>query len=339
MAAEQYDSLDDDAIVRLAHQALAAFPWLTPRRVSLFCRSENATLRVIDQHNQGYALRIHRPNYHSLADIRSELCWLQALQAAGIAVPQARLQQDGLPVVSLRAANGQTRYAVLFDWIEGAVLQSDVDSVRDTDFVVLGEITARLHQQSRQWMLPAEFSRLTWDHASMVGAKGHWGHWRSVPGLRPEDCALIEHCMSRTADALQRYGQSPARFGLIHADLRLTNVMRYRDETRVIDFDDCGFGWYLHDLAAAVSFVEHHPAAPEWVAGWLEGYQRHCPLGEEDKAVLPALFMQRRIQLLAWVGSHAETEQARSLGPQWVGETLRLCRRYRDNAGLPIGAG
>lgn len=149
MAAEQYDSLDDDAIVRLAHQALAAFPWLTPRRVSLFCRSENATLRIIDQNNQSYALHIHRPNYHSLADIRSELCWLQALQAAGIAVPQARLQQDGLPVVSLRAANGQTRYAVLFDWIEGAVLQSDVDSVRDTDFVVLGEITARLHQQSR----------------------------------------------------------------------------------------------------------------------------------------------------------------------------------------------
>ncbi|OIV46169.1 hypothetical protein BK025_13715 [Sodalis sp. TME1] len=58
MAAEQYDSLDDDAIVRLAHQALSAFPWLTPRRVSLFCRSENATLRVIDQRNQGYALRI-----------------------------------------------------------------------------------------------------------------------------------------------------------------------------------------------------------------------------------------------------------------------------------------
>ncbi|WP_025246699.1 hypothetical protein [Candidatus Sodalis pierantonius] len=64
-------------------------------------------------------------------------------------------------------------------------MQSDVDSVRKIDFVVLGEITARLHQQSRQWMLPAEFSRLTWDHDSMVGAKGLWGHWRSVPACDP----------------------------------------------------------------------------------------------------------------------------------------------------------
>lgn len=301
MAAKQNDSLDDAAIVRLAHQALAAYPWLTLRRLDLFCRSENATLRVIDHRNQRYALRLHRPDYHTLAGIRSELCWLQALQADGIPVPQVRLPQDDQPVVTVRTADGSPRYAVLFDWIDGEVLQSDVNRVRHADFVVLGEITARLHQQSRQWLLPAGFSRLTWDHDAMVGAQGHWGNWREVPGLRPDDCVLIENCLRRTADSLRHYGKSPARFGLIHADLRLTNVMRCQNDTRVIDFDDCGFGWYLHDVAAAISFVEHHPAAPEWVAGWLEGYQRHCPLGAEDWAVSPALFMQRRIQLLAWV--------------------------------------
>lgn len=79
MTAKQNDSLDDAAIVRLADQALAAYPWLTPLRVDLFCRSENATLRVIDQRNQRYALRLHRPDYHSLAGIRSELYWLQAV--------------------------------------------------------------------------------------------------------------------------------------------------------------------------------------------------------------------------------------------------------------------
>ncbi|MGL9774875.1 MAG: phosphotransferase enzyme family protein [Sodalis sp. (in: enterobacteria)] len=338
MAAKLCDSLDDAVIVRLAHQALAVYPWLTPQQVDLFCRSENATLRVIDQCNQCYALRLHRPDYHSLADIRSELCWLQALQAAGIPVPQAMLPQGNQPVVTVRIADGLPRYAVLFDWIEGDVLQSDVNSVCHADFVVPGEITARLHQQSRQWVLPTGFSRLTWDHDSMVGVQKHWGDWREVLGLRPDDCALIENCLRRTANALHCYGKSPARFGLIHADLRLTNIMRCQDDTRVIDFDDCGFGGYLHDMAAAINFVEHHPAAPEWVAGWLDAYQHHCPLGVEDRAVLSALFMQRCIQLLAWVGSHADTEQVRSLGPRWVDETLRLCRRYQNSAGLPLGA-
>ncbi|WVM92198.1 phosphotransferase [Halopseudomonas pachastrellae] len=43
---------------------------------------------------------------------------------------------------------------------------------------------------------------------------------------------------------------------MIHADLRLTNLLRHQQQTRVIDFDDCGQGWYLHDLAAALSFEE-----------------------------------------------------------------------------------
>ncbi|STQ43377.1 serine/threonine protein kinase [Ewingella americana] len=127
---------------------------------------------------------------------------------------------------------------------------------------------------------------------------------------------------------LQDYGKSSERYGLIHADLRLTNLLLHEGETRVIDFDDCGMGWYMHDAAAAISFVEHHPRASEWVEHWLRGYQRVCPLSEADLAVIPTMIVQRRIQLLAWRGSHATTEMAQSLGDDWEAESLRLCRDY-----------
>jgi len=45
-------------------------------------------------------------------------------------------------------------------------------------------------------------------------------------------------------------------------------------------------------------------------------------------AVIPTMIIQRRIQLLAWVGSHATTEMALSLGDNWVADSLKLCQAY-----------
>ena len=33
-------------------------------------------------------------------------------------------------------------------------------------------------------------------------------------------------------------------------------------QVKVIDFDDCGFGWYMYDAATPVSFYEHEPQVP-----------------------------------------------------------------------------
>ena len=51
------------------------------------------------------------------------------------------------------------------------------------------------------------------------------------------------------------------------------------DQTYVIDFDDCGFGWFLYDFGAAVSFFEHDPRGPRADRAWVEGYRRvaRCP--------------------------------------------------------------
>ncbi|CAK9884379.1 MAG: Stress response kinase A [Candidatus Erwinia impunctatus] len=209
--------------------------------------------------------------------------------------------------------------------------------VDPASFRQLGRITARLHLHSQSWQKPGGFQRLRWDHHSMVSANSHWGDWRDAPGLQESDYALVEEAITNIGREMRAFGQSSARYGLIHADLRLTNLLLHRGETRVIDFDDCGMGWYLHDLAAAISFVEHHPHAAQWIEHWLAGYEQVAHLGDEEIAVLPAMLMQRRIQLTAWVASHQQTEMARSLGKGWCGDTLRLCRRYLEGEQLPVG--
>ena len=334
MTAKQYDTLNNAALLRLAEMTLLRYPAALQGKLSLLCRSENATF-LLEAAGKRYALRLHRADYHQRADIESELQWLDALRETGIDVPQAVVDREGQRVQTLMLEEGSARHAVLFHWIEGEMPGTDVDP---RAFQQLGNITARLHQHSRSWQRPADFQRITWDHHTMVSPQSHWGDWRDAPNLRVQDHAIVEETIARVGSTLAEFGKEPRNYGLIHADLRLTNLLLYKGETRVIDFDDCGFGWYLHDLAAAISFVEHHPRAAEWVDHWIRGYEQVAHITDAEMERIPALLIQRRIQLLAWAGSHAETEMAQSLGPQWADHSVRLCHRYLETRDLPVGA-
>ncbi|WP_456309128.1 phosphotransferase enzyme family protein [Serratia proteamaculans] len=334
MTAKQYDTLNNAALLRLAEMTLLRYPAALQGKLSLLCRSENATF-LLEAAGKRYALRLHRADYHQRADIESELQWLDALRETGIDVPQAVVDREGQRVQTLMLEEGSVRHAVLFHWIEGEMPGTDVDP---RAFQQLGNITARLHQHSRSWQRPADFQRITWDHHTMVSLQSHWGDWRDAPNLRVQDHAIVEETIARVGSTLAEFGKEPRNYGLIHADLRLTNLLLYKGETRVIDFDDCGFGWYLHDLAAAISFVEHHPRAAEWVDHWIRGYEQVAHITDAEMERIPALLIQRRIQLLAWAGSHAETEMAQSLGPQWADHSVRLCHRYLETRDLPVGA-
>ena len=60
--------------------------------------------------------------------------------------------------------------------------------------------------------------------------------------------------------------------GLIHADLHLWNAVFAGGRVQLIDFDDCGFGPRLYDLAVALWEQRDSPGYPEFRAALLAGY-------------------------------------------------------------------
>ncbi|HAH14035.1 MAG TPA: serine kinase, partial [Pantoea agglomerans] len=236
MSAKQYDNLTDSQLTLMAQQALACYPAALQGQLSLLCRSENATF-LLQAAGRRYALRLHRGDYHQKADIVSELLWLNALRETGIMVPEAVPDKEGETVLTLRLPEGGERYVVLFHWIDGEMPTTDVDP---RAFQQLGQITARLHQHSKQWQPPAGFQRIIWDHHTMTSAESHWGRWQDAPNLNPADHGVVEQAISQVGAAMTQFGKGSDRYGLIHADLRLTNLLLHKGETRVIDFDDCG---------------------------------------------------------------------------------------------------
>ena len=136
-----------------------------------------------------------------------------------------------------------------------------------------------MHRHARDMVPAAWFTRFHWDYAAAFGERARWGRWQDGVGVGPAE----RHVLARLDDVLHArltaFGHGPERYGLVHADTRLANLLVHAGSVSVIDFDDCGFSWYLYDLGASVSFFEHSPEVPGLVDSWLTGYRRpaSCP--------------------------------------------------------------
>lgn len=316
------------SINRLAEAALPRWE-LEGATLKMINHSENTTYRVAPKDGaRPVILRVHREGYHTINGIRSELAWMRALQVeAGVHTPQAIPGLDGEDIQTVSHASlPSPRNCVLFEFIEGDEPRQDNDLTEP--FKRLGEVTARTHDHSRRWQRPPYFERLTWDFEHSLGARPNWGPWLEGPDMTPARRPLLQRLVDAMERRLKRFGQSSERYGLIHADFRLANLLIDRGDIRVIDFDDCGLGWFLYDAGTAVSFFEHKPEVPGLIAAWCEGYRRVGALSAEDEAELPTFVMLRRMILFAWMGSHGETDLAKQEGPAYADGTCDMAEMY-----------
>ncbi len=90
----------------------------------------------------------------------------------------------------------------------------------------------------------------------------------------------------------------------------------------VIDFDDCGWGFFLYDLAVPLSEVSLRPAYPAMREALLEAYARRRPLPDDAGTHLDAFIALRCLQILAWVLESRDLPAFRDHWPEWAREEL-----------------
>ncbi|GAA1800193.1 phosphotransferase [Planosporangium flavigriseum] len=314
-----------------AQVALPEYGFSPDARVRLLNLSENGTF-LVQEADRRAVLRVHRDGYHSRQAIESELNWLEALRSeAGVRTPETLRAVDGRRVVDLRVGD-RYRHGVLFEWLPGVEPPTD-DLV--TQFEVLGGITARMHLHTRSWRRPADFTRFSWDDETTLGATPHWGRWQDGMAIGAAEQRILSAAADLVLRRLAAFGKGPDRFGLVHADMRLANLLLDGDQVYVIDFDDCGFSWYLYDLATAVSFIEDDPRVPEWTDAWVRGYRRVCDLSSADEQEIGTFIMLRRLLLVAWIGSHSTTDLAQEMGAEFTRVSCDLAEQYLSTTPHP----
>lgn len=313
---------------QLAQDSLSLWDMPDDAYVRLINVSENVTYLVENGAGFKAVLRVHREKYHTYRAIECELEWLRALRKeAVVSTPAVYVGKNGKAIqTGHKEELAAPRHMVLFYFVEGEAPDETGDMT--TNFEDLGKTAARCHEHVLTWRKPKQFERMTWDTDTVFGDSPTWGKWRDAPEVTTDVSNVLEEVESTVCRRLAAFGQSPDRFNLIHADMRLANILMDEGRTHLIDFDDCGWGWFLYDFAAAISFIEDDPRIPSLKEAWVRGYRSVRKLSDAEEAEIDTFVMLRRLALLAWIGSHIEAPEPQALAAGFAAATARLGQAY-----------
>ncbi|MCY3922048.1 MAG: phosphotransferase [Chloroflexi bacterium] len=299
-------NLSDADLYAIAEQSLPSWA-LQPEAVELVSRSENTVFRLDMPDGQRFALRIHRPGYHTLPELESELLWTQALNDAGIRVPVGVRTLDGPGYATLPTPDGESSRAVgLVNWLEGELLSSVIEDETDETRVVdhfhqIGRVLAAMNNQASAWAPPPAFTRHAFDVPGYVGEDPFWGRFWDIPPLTKGQRDVLSRARAGIRETLSDYGKHRGTYSMIHADLHAHNILIDRSgNLQAFDFDDAGFGWHQYDLAVVLFGLEDLPYFDAVTDALVHGYRSIRPFSDEALSLLPLFLLIRRLVLISW---------------------------------------
>lgn len=319
-----------------ARAASAIAHWNLPDQVpELLKYRENAVFKVRLRDGRPAALRLHRPAYHSPVALASELAFMAVLREKGIAVPLPIAAADGSLLAVLPSPESSApHYADLIGWMEGEPLGDTGAPLPRTGrdlpalFRVIGQEMARLHDVADGFVQAAGFERPAWDVEGLLGEAPFWGRFWDCPLLAPTQRDDLARLRDRLLPRLSALAPG-LDYGLIHADLVRENVLVADGAVAFIDFDDCGFGFRLFDLATALLRNRHEPDYPQLRGALLEGYTAVRPQAEPDFQHLPLFLLLRALTYIGWAAARPELPDNPARLRRYLGDIETLANDLR----------
>lgn len=289
-----------------------------PHAVLTFLSATNNTVYRVDDGDRTCALRIHRPGLKRPEWIDSELVWLRAIRAeTTLSVP--------LPLADRLTLQDGT-HAVLFAWLDGAPVLPDALSLAQVRQV--GVFAAKLHTHSQTFAPPQGFTRPRLDWEGLFGENSPYNPGDGAALFTAAQIALMREVTEVVRTVMQQQGASADDFGLIHADLIFKNTL-YDAHRRisVIDFDDCGFGFYAYEVACAQYFYRSDPRYVALRAALWDGYASVRPLPPHIDTFLAA----RHVASIRWV---AGNPALRDRAPEIIAARMDDLHRFLNTGSL-----
>lgn len=296
--------------------------------ISLLKFSENIICMVRQGENRKAVLRINRPNYHDSKELESELRWItQIRRYTDINTPIVYEGKNGEMLQHFISSNGYAYTYSVQSFITGKTIKElQGDGVHD-ELEKVGEIAAKLHclEENRPHSME-KFKRFTWDIEDTLSENARWGHFLLFDGLDEEDKKLFCLAAEKIKKKLTAYGRNVHNYGLIHADLHSENLLVDKDIISLIDFDDCGYGWYLYDLASAVSQQSY--GLDEMTEAYLKGYQKIRKLREADLKEIDTFILLRRLVRMGWMTTRKDNGVLERDGEEYYKATKEFAKIF-----------
>jgi Ser/Thr protein kinase RdoA (MazF antagonist) len=315
-------------VVPLADALVATYGFGEPPDCERLVRSSNDLVRIATSGGT-FWLKLANKVVRPLDDLESEAEVAADLAARRLAVAAPVLRVDGRYVGTLDLREGRCS-AVLFHDAPGEELEAAAPAQAEA----LGALIAKIHIASpvvgaeRRWTIDAE--------TLATRPLGWIAPWLLQAGRDVDALTALSDEMG--ARIWTRDGTTLLPSGLCHGDLQLENARFVGDAPTLFDFEVCGVGPCVYDLACywrkRVALAPPDTPRPEdeWKA-LLRGYARVRSLAAAELRAVPPLATLRAI----WTMALPASPQARwghdwLVDPDYFAAHLDMIQRLADAA-------
>lgn len=261
------------------------------------------------EHDDRTLLRIHRDRYLSPTAIESELHWLHELHHhSPIRVPAPLPTLAGkLSSTAQILGMAGPRTCTLTSWVAGRSL-SRAERTQPEMLRAIGRLLGQLHHHAAHWQPADSFTRPRWDWDGLFGSRAGYSDagdrvWQQTPAPYRQLFATVGDRFQTVAAAL---GETPDQFGLIHGDFWLGNLLVQGDDLGLIDFADCGWGYWGYDLARFLNDFAIGAEADAVLHHLLDGYTQVRPFPAAQLPHLPLFLAVQQVTLSLWRVNRAQ---------------------------------
>jgi Ser/Thr protein kinase RdoA (MazF antagonist) len=325
-------TLTQDEFYQLARAVLieigkpdASLTWLAYTHNAVF---------AVEHESKRYVLRIKLAASPEDIDYQKSESWLLGrYKYQGIDVPHA-------PITHSQYLENESPHfvAILFEYLEGTERTPATLTVEDMRHI--GDFLARLHDASSVFTPPPPihftFIRPRLDYEGLYGDKGTYAMSDEAALLFSIDQpAIMTRVQAKVKTAMDTLGTDAAHFGLIHGDLLLKNILFHGDEVRALDFEYCGWGYFLYDLAPLLWQLKPEANYQMWENALWEGYTALRPL--PPRHLLETFIAGRQVASLRWVANNQHNPAYQGKVPTIIQQRISELEQFLETGVLRRG--
>ena len=240
----------------------------------------NHTYLISDERNT-QVFRVYSYHWRTRTEILEELKFLSFLKENNVAVSYPFPATSGEYIQEIDAPEGR-RYGVLFSYAAG----DKIRNLTESNCYSVGRLMAQFHILSANKTLDRiEYNEKSLTQLPYQYAKKHFSE-------SSEEMKFIKQASERITSTFQQLDARALRYGVVHLDLWYDNMNVDTDsKITVFDFDFCGNGWLLLDIAYWAMQLFHVETDKETfrskLGSFYRGYEEVAPISGEEKELLP----------------------------------------------------
>ncbi len=269
------------------------------KSISYITEETNIFFKVVGSDGKKYALKIFQEESSKIEDNLAEVFLIEKVaEFSDIVVPEVVKSINGQGVVWVNHIGFDCKKRVaVYKWLEGKEIDGRED---DGYFEKIGGIMAKLHEATEGIAIPRNIKPKKWDKIFYYRDEVPVYKQEKYQKFLPKDYHEVMDFIIPYLDEKLLGFYKNATPQLLNADLNPYNIWTYKDEIRLIDFEEAMYGMPIHDLGIYLFYYKDDDNFdyPKVYDLLFKGYKKVRALPEFSESDIEHLMISRRVNFL-----------------------------------------